>query len=118
MKTLRCLFAAIILSCAVLIQPAVFTACSSTPQRQAYTTIHSVAKAVDLAEREYLDLVVTKKIGTNNFPRIQAGYAEFQRMLKLTLDVSMGDTNAPPPAGLTANAGLFINDVNKAKENK
>lgn len=117
MKILRCLFAAALLSVAVLIQPAVFSGCS-TQSRQVFTTIHSVATAIDIAEREYLDLILAGRISTNSFQVVQAGYGDFQGVLKIVLSASQGNTNAQPPSALTVAGAGFLSEVAKAKSIK
>lgn len=116
-KYYSCLF----LSLALLLASPIgfgFYGCKTPPSRQTYDTISSVAKSVDLAEREYLDRVISGQVGTNDFTRIQAGYAAFQESLRAAIAVSMNDTNALAPASLSAAASRLVLDIQTAKGGK
>jgi uncharacterized protein with FMN-binding domain len=89
--------------------------CKQPASRSAYTTIASVAKSVDIAEREYLDGVLAKRYSTNHFPQVQASYDAFQSSLRLALATARNDTNALAPLNLSAEANALLQAIRDAK---
>lgn len=88
-------------------------------QRTTHTTLASIGKAVDIAEREYLDGVLTKRYKTNGFPEVQRAYGAFQVVYSNAVWVAARDTNAPPvPPEVMAKSQSFLNYVNSAKGTK
>lgn len=119
MKTIRILtMSAMLAVAALLAAPVAITGCKTAPSRNTYNTIASLAMVVDVAEREYLDQVIAGEAGTNNFTQIQAGYAAFQESLRLTLAISMNDSNALAPVSLSAAAARLLLDIQAAKGDK
>lgn len=97
-----------IILCAVLI-----IGCA-TGNRATYNTLASLGKAVDIAERQYMDGVLAGTYATNDFPRIQASYSAFQGAYKLTVISMMGKTNAPPTEELARQGAQLISDIQAA----
>lgn len=89
--------------------------CSSR-QRTTHTTLASIGKAVDIAEREYLDGVLTKRYKTNGFPEVQRAYGLFQLTYSNAVWVAARDTNgiAVPPE-VIGRSKSFLNYVERAK---
>lgn len=88
-------------------------------QRTTHTTLASIGKSVDIAEREYLDGVLTKRYKTNGFPEVQRAYGAFQVVYSNAVWVAARDTNAPPvPPEVMARSQSFLNYVNSAKGTK
>lgn len=121
MKKLRTVIAAVLLAVAAITftaGPVAVVGCKS-PSRQAYTTLASVGEAVDVAEREYMDRVVSGQIKADEqFTRIQAGYSAFQQAYKAALAAASNDQNALAPANIASLAAKLVSDIKQAEGGK
>lgn len=98
----------------LVIAPIVLVGCSGgckSSERTQHTTLHATGKAVDIAEREYMDGIVKGTIRTNEFPQIQAGYKAFQASYRLAVQSASGDTNALTPTNLSALAAELLQQI-------
>jgi hypothetical protein len=86
----------------------------NSPSRAAYNTLSATGKAVDMAEREYMDKIVRGELRTNDFPRIQSGYRAFQTSYLVALNVASGNTNALTPPALSQQASKLIGEIRGA----
>lgn len=92
------------------------TGCKSkSVERVAHTTLASIGQAVDIAEREYLDQVVTGRASTNDFRGIQFAYAAFQVAYGTAVGAAAGNTNSLSSSNLTAQGFRLITRINQSK---
>ncbi len=90
--------------------------CGTSPQRATHTTLEGVGRAVDLAEREYLDGVLARRYRTNGFPETQAAYGLFQIVYSNAVWQASRDTNRVGlPEYVRAAADQALTQINSAK---
>ena len=88
-----------------------FPGCKSSPERIKFNSLAAVGQAVDLAEREYLDRIISKQIKTNGFPELQQDYQTFQFAYSFAVIAAGMDSNSVPSTELSASASKLIQAI-------
>jgi len=83
--------------------------CSTTAQRNAFTTISSVEQAATAAYDGYTRLVIAGVVATNDLPKVSLIFNQVQASCRLAETTSMAGTNALSPAALNAELGDLLN---------
>lgn len=90
------------------------SACNTTQQRTAYTSI-AVAETIATASvNSYFDLVIQGLVPTNDVPRISKSYNAFQQSAILAAAIAQNGTNAIAPSALIAEMSDLTNLVQSA----
>lgn len=93
----------------VLTTGALFVGCQSTPDRIAYNTIGGIDSAAKLSYDDYVDLVIAKKLTTNDLAEVSRDYNDLHQVLLIASITASQGTNSIVPSNLFTNSLNFAN---------
>ena len=85
--------------------------CAILGSKTAFQSISATETAVILANKAYLDSVVTGAVKTNGVPVVEAAFNDTQLALHAAAAVASGGNNAPVPPTALAKATAFTNTI-------
>jgi len=95
-----------------------FVACHTTPQGVAVKSLASTHDAADAAYNSYMELVLDKKVRTNDVPKVAEVYREFQHVFELAVVIVTSSTNAAVPQAFYDSAARLTQTIDEAKGKK
>lgn len=82
--------------------------CTTTAQRQEFTTIGMVEQAAQSSYNQYSNMVISGQVSTNGLHDVSMKFNDLQASLRLAAVVAESGTNAVAPQKLQAEAGDLL----------